>query len=101
MNVALVAPAGTVTEVETGSRTLLEESATAEPPRGAAPPSVTVHVVLLELAKAEGAQVKALSVGAGLPGPITTAPVPERSTLLPVEEDATVLLTANEVLMAP
>ena len=84
-----------------GSRTLFVESATGEPPTGAAPLSVTVHVVLLELAKAEGAHVRVLSVGGGLPGPVTTAPVPERSTLLPVEEDATVLLTANEVLMAP
>jgi hypothetical protein len=46
VNVVEVAPAGTVTELGTGSSELLLDSKTSEPPVGAAPLNVTVHVVV-------------------------------------------------------
>ena len=44
LNVAVVAPAATVTDAGTVSRALLLASVTLDPPVGAAPVSVTVHV---------------------------------------------------------
>ena len=97
---AVVEAAGTVTEAATGRRGLLLARATMEPPEGADPLNVTTQLVVLELANVVGVQVRLLSVGAALAGPVTTPPLPVSTSVLPVSEEAAIFKTLNDVLTA-
>jgi hypothetical protein len=63
VKVAVAAAAATVTEAGTGRAALLEESATAEPPVGAALDTVTVQVEALPETTDAGAQSSEVTVG--------------------------------------
>jgi len=73
VKLAVVEPAATVTEVGTVSAVLLSETATLEPPVGAANDSVTVHVDPLPAVSVAGTHWSAETVGSTLIVP----PVPE------------------------
>jgi hypothetical protein len=101
LKVAVVAPAATVTEAETGSRALLLDKATAVPPVGAGPLSVTVQFVLFDAANVVGVHAREVSVGTEVPGPVTTPPVPVTAMVLPEGEAATAFVIPMDVLMTP
>ena len=65
VNVALVAPAATVTLAGSLSKALLSVSVTDRPPAGAARLSVTVQVALPGAVKLAGVQVRPLNCGRG------------------------------------
>jgi hypothetical protein len=101
VNEAEVAPAGTVREAATGRRVLLLESEMAEPPAGADPLSFTVHVVPFNAARVDDAHVKVLNVGGEVAGPVTTAPAPDSSIVLPLADAAATPVIPIEVLNTP
>ena len=66
MKLALVEPAAAVTEAGTGSAVLLDETATLEPPVGAAWDNVIVQVVLPPEVIVAGVHRKVVTVTGGL-----------------------------------
>src|SRR5690348_4571153 len=87
VNVALVAPAGTLTDAGTVSSALLLVSVITPPPVGAALLRVTVHVAAAPLLSDEGLQVTLLM----LEGPVVMAlPVALVAMLVPVADAANV-----------
>src|ERR1035441_1950490 len=65
VNPAVVEPASTVTEADTGSSELLLDSPTTAPPLGAAPESVTVQEVDCAEPRLVGLHASLVNVGAG------------------------------------
>ena len=74
VNVALVAPAGTVTLAGTVAALELSDSETAAPPVGAAPLNVTVPVEVLPPTTLVGLMLTAESVGPVAPPAVTLSP---------------------------
>jgi len=97
VNVAVVAPAPTVTDEGTVSSVLLSDTATAVPPAGAAPESVTVHVLLPDELRLAGEQLSEVRLGPANPGPVIVPPAAVIVVALPEGKDATEA-TPNEVL---
>ena len=94
MNVAVVAPAATVTDDGTVSSELLSDTVTAVPPEGAAPEIVTVHVLFPAEVRLVGAQLNELRLGDVSPGPVIVPPVAVVIVALPEAVEATTEPTA-------
>jgi hypothetical protein len=99
--VAVVAPAGTVTDAGTDKAALLSEIETKAPPAGADPERVTVQVDEPDPVMVDGVQVNEDTVTAGA-GTTTTPAEPSAVMELPAKEDAMVSPTATDRLrLAP
>ena len=82
LNVAVVAPAATVTDAGTASELLLLTSVTIDPPVGAVWVSVTVHVLVAPALTAVGEQATGDRVGTAIappPADVTLRPFPPES----------------------
>ena len=108
VNVALVAPAGTITLAGTrAAEVLLLDSATCAPPAGAGPLNVTVPVDEFPPTTLVGFNVNEEGVGAGEGTGVTVSeadtPTPPYAAEIATAVDAltTLVLTANVALVAP
>jgi hypothetical protein len=96
LNVAVVAPAVTVTDDGTVIGVMLLVSATLAPPAGAVAFKVTI-----QLAAAPGTRLPGLHASDEIVGTVTIAPVPEKTdTILPVVSTPTGLARAIPVVPA-
>jgi hypothetical protein len=106
VNVAVVAPAGTVMLAGTLAAPLLLESATCAPPVGAAPLSVTVPVGdCVPPVTLAGFSVSEETVGSGgdvtLSVAVWATPPKDAETVTVVDADATLVVTVKLALVAP
>ena len=94
LKVAEAPAAGTMTDAGTVKAALLEEIATAVPPVGAAPESVTVQAILPGGVNEVGVQVRLVSISEGChPWTPMAPPAPETATALPSPKAPIVPLT--------
>ena len=101
LKVADVEPAVTVADAGTVNSAFPLDSVTAAPPAGAAPVSVTVQVVVLELFKVDGVHDSEATVGrTGAPRD-TVPPVPDITTLYPEPDTPMMLLIPIDTLLTP
>ncbi len=101
LNVAVVAPAATVTEVGTVSKVLLLPSVTATPPVGAAWLIVTVQVDLAPPLRLPGVQEAEERIGTRIVPPVPVmvgSPVPVESTPIGFERPIGVVLALGAIV---
>jgi hypothetical protein len=102
VKVALVAPAATLTVAGTVALVVLDESATAMPPVGAALPRVTVPVADVPPKTVVGATVKVLTTGGVMLKVAVTVTVSNLAVIVAVVVAATeVVVTVKVALVAP
>src|SRR5687767_12003713 len=102
VNVALAAPAGTVTLAGTEAAPLLLESATCAPPAGAGPFSVTVPLAVVPPATLEGLMLRdEINAGTTASGAVLVAPPYEPEMVAEVGVDTALVLTLKFALVAP
>jgi hypothetical protein len=100
VNVALAAPAKTVTEAGTVRLVLLSDSVTATPPLGAAALSATEHDEEAGVVIVRGLHETDVRVtGGGAAGAVIVPPVPVRVSALPEPSDPEVFVTVMDVLV--
>ena len=103
VNVALVAPAGTVTLPGTVAAELLLDSVTCAPPAGAAPSSVTVPVELLPPVTVVGFTASEVrrTLGITVRVAVRVTPPYDAEMVADVDEVTTLVLIVNVALVAP